>query len=126
MNLKKLLRNLLLRWQAGDLDEKGVHREAVAHEASPPWTQDEWPEYPDADPRSIVVEVLSQLSMLNAQWITRDDIPAILSFLDSTPGEEKQAWQNWEKYWEELDYRKRREEIAGNPFYSQSGPFVDE
>jgi hypothetical protein len=126
VDLKKLLRSLLLRWQAGELDEQTIHREALAHELNPPWGQDEWPAYPDADPRSIVLEVLSQLSMLNTQWITKDDVPAILSFLDAAADEVEQAWQKWKKYWENLDYKKRRYEVAGNPFYSQSGPFVDD
>jgi len=35
----------------------------------------EWPNYEETDPRSIAMEVLSQLEVLNYQLITSEDIP---------------------------------------------------
>jgi hypothetical protein len=115
--LKDLLRGLLLSWQSGELDERAVHEEADAL-----WTEKEWPQYSHDDPRSIIVEVLEQLSILNNQWIISEDVPAILSFLDTPPCDEEQGWGKWQKYWGTLDWKKRWGAIKDNPYYSQRGP----
>ena len=116
-----MLRSLLLRWKSGELDERAVHEEADTL-----WAEKEWPEYPDDDSRSVTLEVLSQLSSLNAQWIITDDIAAILSFLDTPPGQEKQGWERWQEYWDTLDWVKRRKSISNNPYYSRIGPHTED
>jgi len=121
LELKELLRSLLLRWKSGELDERAVHGEADTL-----WAEKEWPEYPDDDSRSVTLEVLSQLSSLNAQWIITDDIAAILLFLDTPPGQEKQGWERWQEYWDTLDWVKRRKSISNNPYYSRIGPHTED
>lgn len=78
----------------------------------------EWRELPKADPRSIQYEVLSQLDVLNHQWITTDDIDAFLEFLAAPEGGEERAWARWEEYWDSVDYDARRETLRGNPDYA--------
>jgi hypothetical protein len=108
-----VIRSLLQRWRSNEIDERGVHKEAER-------LLDEhgWIEYPENDDRSVVLEVLSQLGILNRQLVTREDIPAMLGFLDTPPGEASQGWQTWRRYWNSLDYEKRREELKQNPYYS--------
>ena len=108
-----VIRSLLQRWRSNEIDERGVHEEAER-------LLDEhgWIEYPENDDRSVVLEVLSQLGILNRQLVTREDIPAMLGFLDTPPGEAQKGWQTWRRYWNSLDYEKRREELEQNPYYS--------
>ena len=108
-----VIRNRLQRWRSNEMDEREVHEEAER-------LLDEhgWIEYHEDDDRSVVMEVLSQLAILNRQLVTREDIPAMLGFLDTSPGEASKGWQTWRRYWNSLDYKKRREELKQNPYYS--------
>jgi hypothetical protein len=102
------------KWARGELDERSVHEEAEAlYEQLEPL-----PEYPPEDARSIPIEVLSHLEILNHQLIVREDIPAILDFLETHPGKELEAWSQWEAYWNTLDYDERMERLRDNPYYS--------
>ena len=116
MTAKKLvpeLRTLLRQWFDRALDEEVVYRRAeVLVERL-----DDDPEYPESDHRSIAKEVLLQLDSLNYQWITRDDVPAMLKFLRTPRGKEKQGWEEWSRYWDTVDYEKRKQELSSNPFY---------
>ena len=67
--------------------------------------------YPEHHPRSIPMQVLVELDILNHQLITRDDIPALLEFLRTPPSEELQGWMRWQKYNDELDIDRRKEEL---------------
>lgn len=108
------VRELLERWARGDLDERLVHQEAEArYEELEPV-----PKFPRDDSRSIPIEILSHLEILNHQLIVPEDIPAILAFLDTSPGEELEAWQTWESYWSNVDYDERIERLRDNPYYS--------
>ena len=114
---REVVRELLLRWRSGSLDERAVHEAAERL-----WEKfgEEPPAYPKEDPRSIVLEVVSQLEVLNVQLITRDDIPALLEFLDSPVGSEGAAWARWTRYWDQLDFGRRLEELAANPYYAKT------
>ncbi len=110
---RDVLRRLLARWQSGELNERTVHQEAeVLWEAN-----DSWPECEDTDPRSIGIEALSHLDILNHQLITREDIPAFLHFLEAPEGHESDAWREWRKYWETVDFDARKCELADNAYY---------
>jgi hypothetical protein len=115
---KERLRSLLCRWESGAVNERQVHEEAerIWAEGSP------WPELPEGDTRSVVAEVAGMLESLNSQWVTAEDVPAILHFLDTVPGTEAEAWASWRKYWDEVDFGKRQVELAANPYYSKTGP----
>lgn len=110
---RDFLRGLLGRWRAGEVDERFVHEEAERL-----WdANDQWPQYEESDPRSIALEVLSQLEVLNHQLITPEDIPAILDFLETPPGEEEAAWEKWRAHWKSVDYQERRAALASTPYY---------
>src|SRR5438094_700895 len=101
---RERLRDLLGRWQKGVLDERAVHEAAEALSESYPG---ELPTYPHSDPRSIPIEVLSQLEILNWQLITREDIPALLDFLATQSGDEERGWERYQKHWENIDFDRR-------------------
>ena len=114
---RDVLEALLKRWQTEEIDERTVHEEAESL-----WEEQEhWPTYPKDDPRSIAVEVLSQLEILNHQLITRADIPAMLEFLNTPQGSELRGWSVWERYWEKLDLDTRKKALKDNPYYSTEG-----
>jgi hypothetical protein len=110
------LQTLLRLWEEGKHSERDVHEEAERlWEMGRPW-----PEYPEEDDRSIAVEVLSQLDILNHQLITREDIPAMLTFLSTPPDHARQGWSLWRDYWTNIDFARRREQLADNPYYIAS------
>ena len=118
-----MLQSLLMRWQNNELTAREVHEAA----------EDMWesygsgpPSYPREDPRSIVVEVLSQLEALNVQLITAADIPEMIRFLETPVGAEARAWRDWSGYWDNVNFEARLEELADNPYYSKKRPAARE
>ena len=109
---RSTLRRLVLRWAAGELTEHEVH--ATAEQL---WEADQWPDYGDADDRSIAIEVLAQLDILNHQFITTQDVPALVAFLDTAPGQAADGWIQWRQYWARMDWDQRRRQLSGNPYY---------
>ena len=112
---RKELRDLVKRWVQGELDERDVHETAEA--LCETW--EDWPDYEEDDPRSIAIEVLSQLELLNQQLVTTEDVPMILQFLNTPPGKEQAAWLSWKAYWDELDFEVRQRSLQAKPYYSQ-------
>lgn len=110
---RQTIRRLLESWRTGEIDTRRVHEEAEEL-----FDQLEERKYPRDHPQSILVEILSQLEILNHQLITSDDIPAMLAFLDARPGEELEAWERWQRYWDELDLDRRIAALRDDPYYS--------
>ena len=110
---------LINSWAKGHIDEQQVHMDAeVMFEALQSTMQK-----PVMENRiSLVYEVLSQLSILNYQLITSEDIPAIIQFLNTPQGEEQEGWRKWHSYWDTLDITQRRDSLEGNSYYSTT-PF---
>jgi len=96
----------------------GVLTPAAVHGlAEALWNSAEWPNLDEDDPRAIEIEVLSHLEILNYQLITRDDIPAMLTFLDTRIGAEQQGWMVWKQYWDMVDMDNRAAALKDDPFY---------
>ncbi len=110
--LKLKLVGLMKLWQEQQIDEKDVHR--IAEEL---WDEQEWGPYSESDTRSIAVEVLSYLDVLNHILITAEDIPTIINFLKTASGNEVQGWQVWKEYWSKIDIHQRKENLKSNPYY---------
>jgi hypothetical protein len=104
---------LLRGWERGEIAVQQVHSEAERLISE--WN---WPEFPRSDPRSIVVEILTQLEIMNHQLITEEDIPAMLAFLSVQAGCEADGWQAWEAYWKGINFEARRRKLAGHSYYS--------
>lgn len=109
---RSVLRSLVLRWATGELTERNVHETAESL-----WESQPWPNYSEADDRSIALEVLIQLDILNHQLITAEDVPALIAFLDTPPGQAAQGWRRWRQYWASIDWDQRRRVLAGQPYY---------
>jgi hypothetical protein len=106
------LRQLVLRWAAEELTEHDVHETAERL-----WEAEEWPDYGDTDDRSIAIEVLAQLDILNHQLVTAQDVPAIVAFLDTPPGQAADGWIQWRRYWARIDWDQRRRQLSGYSYY---------
>ena len=104
---------LLEQWQKGAIDESVIHEQAESKIDE----LGELPSYPEDDPRSIPVEVLLYLDILNHQLIIPEDIPAMEAFLRTLPGDEAQGWAIWRNYWNNLDLETRKQELESNPYY---------
>ncbi len=109
---RETIKDLLEQWELGKIDEKHVHSQAETL-----WGQEDWPNYSKEDPKSIAIEVLSQLDILNVQLIMKEDIPILIEFLNTEPGKELEAWKKWEKYWNNIDFEKRKMLVKDNPYY---------
>jgi len=109
---RKLLLDLVSQWETGALSEIEVHEKAEEL-----WEQNEWPQLGEGNPHSIEIEVLSQLEILNHQLITTEDIPAIVNFLRTPSGQEKNGWEAWRQYWENIDLEARKRTLKDNPYY---------
>lgn len=118
-DLTGFLRTTLARWGAGEITERQVHELAEERWESFPKGP---PNHPHNDPRSIPIEVLSQLEILNEQLITREDIPAFVDFLATPRGREEDGWMRLESYWDSVDFDARLRQLADNPYYSKSRP----
>ena len=101
--------------KGGAIDERTVHEAA----------EEMWERYPGDvpiyakdDPRSIALAVVEELSILNVQLMTSADVPAFLEFLATTSEGEVAAWEKWLRYMDEIDYERRRSELADRPYYS--------
>ena len=107
------LKSLLLRWQSEAITAHEVHSEAEALMA-----ECDWKELPKDDPESPLYEVLCQLDILNQQLILSEDVPVFLTFLGSKESDLEERWSEWEGYWRQVDFERRRRELQGSDFYA--------
>ena len=104
---------LLKKWLHKELNEIAVHEMAEVYYED----YADFKMYAESHPESIDMEVLRQLELMNYRLITPDDIPAIISFLETLPGEEREAWEKWKTYWDSIDFDVRRKALTDHPFY---------
>lgn len=109
---RDVLRQLINDWAIGSLTVEEVHEQAEEYSE-----EYDLPELDEGDPNSIPVEVLSQLEILNHQLITPQDVPAIQRFLDAPIGFEREAWNAWRSYWDQIDYEARKSELKEVEYY---------
>jgi hypothetical protein len=101
------LRQLVVRWQSGELTFYQAVEEAEAIEDRL-WSELEiGPEFPPADPRAIAVEVVGLLSMGYVQPLFIEDIPYILDLLATPFGDEERALHAFWLYFDSFDYEER-------------------
>jgi len=116
-NISETILNLLDQWEAGTINEL-----EVLNESEKLYLQHyQGNEIPKSDYKSIPIEVLSHLEILHHQWIIKDDIPIIRTFLNTSDGNELEAWKNWEKYWNAIDLDNRKEQIKNIELYTAKG-----
>lgn len=102
------LSQMLYRWWSGHWTAKQVYAEAMRL-----WSQTEWPDYPSDDERSVAIELLFLLNMLPHTLLSTEDVPAMLAFLDTPPGEELSGWARWDLYLSRVDWSARTHRASG-------------
>ncbi len=67
--------------------------------------------FADDDLRSIAAAIVELLSTAYASYILPEDIAIMRSFLQTPLGEETEAWQRFDAYWETIDYTAREPQV---------------
>ena len=108
--------NFLGRWQRGEISHWDVVNEAEEAEEALFGNLEVIPESPRNDPGSIGLAVLELLAEAHVQQILLEDVPAILRFLSAKAGHELEAWQEFDRYWDSIDFAAR-EEVASRLYF---------
>ena len=104
------LRELLLRWQRGEITFYEAVDQAEAIE------ERVWPdvgviEFASDDPRSLPTEIVSILSKGHVVPLFVDDIPLLLASLDAPPQMEAEALERLWAHLETADHERRAEDL---------------
>ena len=102
------LRHLLLRWQRGEITFYQAVEEAEAIEDRV-WQGVDVIEFPPNDPREVPTEVVGLLSMGYVQPLFSEEIPELLTYLDTAPGDEANAIQRLSAALNKLSAQERIE-----------------
>lgn len=111
--MRREIGNLLIRWRAGELKKRDVHKIAKDR-----WAARDWPDVEKSQDDSIALEAVMQLDALPSTWITVDDVPAFLEFLSTPSGKALEGWRRWTQYWDGLDFDVRCKAVENNRLYS--------
>ncbi len=98
-------------WETGALDASAVHERAEVldevagrdRDAGRPWG-------------SALEALLAQRSILNAQLLVEEDIPATRRLLAAPHAERSQALESWAHYPATRGYEARRRRLASRPY----------
>ncbi len=102
---------LLTKWERSEMSVQHIHEEAEelfeAH----------FKNIEDTEPDSILMEILSQLDVLNHQLITQADVPALREFLEERTNPSV-AWRNYLSYMDNVDWNQRKQQLRGHGYYN--------
>ena len=104
------LRELLLRWQRGEITFYEVVEEVEAIEERV-WPDVDVIDFPPDDPRSLPTEIVSIISMGHVAPLLADDIPLLLECLNAPPQSEAEALERLWTRLETPDHERRAEEF---------------
>ncbi len=109
------VKDKLIKWQLDDIDAKQVHEWAensynTSHVEYEDWEDDEY---------SVTNSILAELDMLNINLLTKEDIPALIEFLDSPPGKFKESDVKFQRYMRSIDIHERKSQLADIDIYSE-------
>ena len=104
------LRELLLRWQRGEITfyESVEEAEAIDDRV---WPDVDVIEFGPDDPRSLPTEIVSMLTMGYVAPLFADDIPLILECLNAPPQSEAATLERLWSHLETADHERRAEEF---------------
>lgn len=111
---REMLAEVLERWKAGLITEAQVQEWAESFT-----DESDYPDVSHSEDDSIANEVLLRLDALPMMLLTKNDIPAVIRFLETPCGQAEEGWREWEAYWDSIDVEERRQEVADNPFYME-------
>jgi hypothetical protein len=109
------LAEMLYRWQAGALSNRQVHD--WAEELFGPADYDDW-EGEGMEDGSVACAVLGELDQLDMNLLTVDDVPALLGFLATPPGEFRQGLADWEAEVAKRNIPARQRALRDDPVYA--------
>lgn len=115
IDLRNKIYDLIEQWENEIFDELQVlvEAEGLLEENSYLYDYVEKEDHPNY----ILYQVLDFLEKLHWYLVTKEDIPVILKYLCTPQGKEKEASADWFKYWDNIDYKKRKKELKGHPYY---------
>jgi hypothetical protein len=117
--LRLSLIELLAAWESGSVDEAHVRDSAEEYERM--WegwrVLDSRPADEEPPLLNGMAEILSTLSDLHTRWVTRADIPAMLTCLESIDDDPIGALSGWAAYADGVDWKARGRELRADPFY---------
>ncbi|MBV9209054.1 MAG: hypothetical protein JOZ52_00410 [Acidobacteria bacterium] len=99
------LRNVLLKWQAGDLEPSEVLE----------WAEDRYDLERLSD--ETVIEILTCLDSLHVNLTTVEDVPVFLQMLDLPPERHKEALALLERHNGSINLEERKEKYSTHPLY---------
>ncbi len=111
---KTFLIDIMEKWKNGDINE------IIVHECVEDFLEKENFQYSNSENNSyesIILEVLSQLDILNRQLICQEDIEAINNFIINGEESPIESWSKWTNYWDNIDYEERKINLSDNPYY---------
>jgi hypothetical protein len=108
---KEELRNVLHKWQAGNLEPQEVLE----------WAEDHYDLATLKD--EVVVEILTCLDTLHLNLVTVEDVPTFLKMLDIPPERKEDALNILKRHDENVDWEGRKAKYKQHPFY---GIFCDD
>jgi hypothetical protein len=112
------LEDLLTRWRDGVVSPP----EAIA-EARAVWLTRVWSTSSGSNPDSVRLDILFMLAGAREMGITHEDIPALLEYLNTSPGGEMDGRERFGNYIEGIDSRERQAIQASN-YYGPSSAGV--
>lgn len=117
---RALINRILEQWQTGEIGPWDVVSEVEAVEQGFLEQRERYTtsdgvvmlrNFADDDPRSFAAAIVELLSTAYASYILPEDIAIMRSFLQTPLGEETEAWQRFDAYWETIDYTARKPQV---------------
>lgn len=99
-------------WQSNTIDAVKIFDWANEAYLNNQYAYEDW----EGD-NSVSNEIMAHLDNLNISLVTKDDIPAMLEFLDTPPGQFDVGYKKWIQYVDSIDIRRRQKELGDLPFY---------
>ncbi len=125
---RAMLDRLLERWQVGQIGAWDVVAEAETMEQAfldqreRSITSDGilvLRDFEHQDPRSISAVIVDLLTSASWSYILPEDIAIMRMFLQTPVGEEEVAWEQFDAYWQAIDYEARKPQVDAVYFPKQ-------
>jgi hypothetical protein len=113
---RKDIEQILLNWSGNILSTNEVLDWA---DNRYPFENVDYEDWEGDPPKSVSNEILAHLDSLEMNLVTKDDIPAMIRFLETPIGDFERGFKKWCDYNSSIDIRKRIKELQGIPFYEK-------
>ena len=104
--------DVLQKWLKGEVDEEELYRWAGSR-----YSVSDYDVEDREEDDSITNEVLGHLDMMDMNLVVKEDIPAMIEFLNTPKGKFNEGYSQWARYTKSINYKQRKEKLRHNPFY---------